>query len=167
MLKKLFRHVSAPLGALTLAAALVPAAAQAQRVEFYGFGYVYNFNATCMEYGWSGRPEFNVRFRPGGVGDNGSQTNLSFYRNFGSFAVQLAEGNFDREWRTVSGTSSGGSFYMWPEDSAVRVQTQSPRFGRIRAGTNQVRMVGRIHNYDGIQDCDASFEATMIQRPPT
>ena len=79
--------------AATLAAATVFTAipAMAQRVDFRGFGYLFDFSDSCLEYDWSGIRPVTVRYRPAGVGDNGSATQLAFFDEF--FALGYRQPN--------------------------------------------------------------------------
>lgn len=149
--------------ALALAAAAVPpAAATAQTVEFRGFGYVYGFNAACEADGWVGTPNMLVRYRPYGLGSNGG-SHLAFFERFYASAYRLDGRRFDRTWRDVEAGQVGSLVWVYDEGtSQARVTTHAP--ATLTATTPQIRLVGQIRGWGGVPGCIASFEATVIRQ---
>ena len=147
---------------LLLSAAL-PSAAQAQRVEWRGFAYLYDFTAACAANGWVGRAQSNVRFRPSGLGSNGEISRLAFFDTFYAFGLALPGRRFDGRWRAVQADAIGSGAFPWP-DVQMRIRSQSPNNNNLSETSPQVRIVGQIRNFDEVAGCTATFDATMILR---
>jgi hypothetical protein len=164
MFSRLSRRIPLTVAALLAILMLAPAAAQAQRVEWRGFAYLYDFTEACAEYGWGGRIQMNVRYRPSGLADNGTSSRLSFFDDFYAFGLVLDNGAFSRRWQSVGAAGLGSSPYVWPDNVRLRVPVHQPRVDRLSASTPQVRLAGQIRNFDELRGCDVSFDATMLLR---
>lgn len=149
--------------ALSMSTFFIAAPAGAQEiVEFRGFGYLQNFTAGCADTGWVGTPQFNVRYRPSGVGSNGPSSRLSFFDRFYAFSLRLQDGRFNRTWQQVDAGGTGSTTFQWENPASVRVTRHAP--SSIGATTPQVRLVGQIRNFDGVVGCNVTFEATLLAR---
>ncbi len=163
MISHLLAKAAKAATGLMMAVTVMTTSASAQLVEWRGIAYVTNFTSACSERGWSGNPQFNIRFRPSGLGENGTWSGLSFFNPWYAFGFYQPTGRFDRTWRAVDAGATGNTNYTW-ENVRIRILTQSPNNTALRATTPQVRMIGEIRGFETMPDCTASFEATMMLR---
>ena len=147
-------------------ATVMPTVSQAQIVEWRGRAFLYNFTDACavMGYPVGGRMRVYARLRPSGIGDNGPATRLSFFdRDYVSSFV-LENGRFTTSLRSVRAGGLDTDYYPWPGPTQVRVSSQTPGNGSLRANTQHIYMVGEILGIEAVADCSYSFYAAMLSR---
>jgi hypothetical protein len=155
--------LSVVAGACLLAMPMSVKGADAQTVEWRGIIYLSNFTTACVQDGWAGNIQGTVRYRPSGLGSNGTSTRLSLFLNFYAINFTQESGRFVSNWRNVRSTVLA-SIGRPVDNSRVRVTTHIPNNANISGNSPQVRLVGDFRNFDGIPGCDVSFEASMLRR---
>ena len=136
--------------------------AKAQPVEWRGYFDLYDFSEACEQHGWRGVANGVARFRPSNMGSNGPDTRLSVFMREYSINIVREGARFDNRWRAVLYHGLGTGLDT-SRNVQRRVTTQTPGNGALTSATPQVRLVGTLRNFSGLQNCTASIEATMLR----
>jgi len=150
---------------ITLAMVLISSsAAQAQRIEFIGALSIYAQQAgsTCNDYNPIGN-RYVIRFRPAGLGENGTDSNLNLFDLDHATGLRLDNATFDTNWRQVTETVVGGRSGTNNQNATyVRFTSQIP--SPITSSTFQLQIVGEIYNFDFQPGCWVQFLASGVRR---
>ena len=150
-----------------VAAAILMAAvssASAQFVSWRGGAVISNVTNACTAAGGPGFRDgqfFSAQYRHPNLGMNSANAQLTFYLMQSVFNY-MATGKLPTTMKKVTGRSIGGGFVQYTP--RMRVTKMTPK--TINANTPNVYIVGRIEGFSGFtgsQNCDVTFEASMVR----
>lgn len=154
-------HKSSLLGVLALLVA--PAStAKAQNVMFEGGAFLGEFNQTCQDSGWNGRPYFHVHFMPANVGGNEDRTRLTLFLREYAQSYVVEGGDFRPSFQRVQAGHTGWETSFFQHPTRVRVTEQVPR--QIGPRTQRVLMRGDIRNFNDRPGCEVSFTVHVVRK---
>ncbi len=149
------------IAVVSLSFVLGTQAAEAAQVRWHGEASITGKSGTCPDYDPTGN-FMRARFRPGLGGDNGTNSEFSFF--FDSFAQSFGLNNhlFDATFRTVDTMQIGDGF--GPVDNVVKVKfvTQAP--ATLTFATNYITVTGEISGYDFMPLCTAKFTMKLLKK---
>lgn len=145
--------------ALALGAAL-PAAAQ--NVIFEGIAFT-EFNEACEDFGWTGRPQFHVQFKPARLGGNFNRTRLTLFLRDYAQSYVVEGGPFTNRFQDVRAGGTGWETSFFQNQASLRVTRQFP--ATIRPATRRVAMQGVIRGWSDHPGCNATFHVHVVRRP--
>ena len=141
------------LVALTLA--LATSSADAANVKFRGYVCIKSASAGCAAQGWEAGDCSYMSLKPAGIGDNGPQTSLSFFYNFGAVNHSLASGSpIGTTFKDVTGAFLFSGAYQ--TTAKMRFTKQTPA---DLTTAQDVAVVGDIRDFDD-DGCNINFKAT-------
>ncbi|MEQ9260948.1 MAG: hypothetical protein RIG84_17820 [Roseovarius sp.] len=144
---------------------LLATGAQAQTVEFRGGGVLVSQSNICDQYNWGRAGEHtyaNFRFRPAGVGDNSPDERLTVFFNYYAMSLGVS-GKLNKVFKNAQSVYIGSIAYEAQTTARVKVTSRQP--ATISGTTDWVRLVGEIRNFDDLQGCTMTFEASLFKRP--
>jgi hypothetical protein len=99
-----------------------------------------------------------VRFRPSGLGTNGTNSNLTIFYQTYAMGFRVA-GRFDTTLKVVDAADIGGGFGNW--NPQVRFISQTP--ATLETFTTQVTIKGQIVGFDYTPACTVDFTMTALR----
>ena len=136
--------------------------AKAQNVIFEGGAFMGEFNQSCQDSGWNGRPYFHVHFMPANVGGNENRTRLTLFLRDYAQSYVLEGGEFGSSFQRVRAGHTGWETSFFEHPTRLRVTEQMPR--RIGPRTPRVLMRGDIRNFNDRPGCNVSFTVHVVRR---
>lgn len=142
-----------------VAAALTTAGSAQAAPRFQGALVVFAKSGTCPDYNPIGT-EMNVRFRPGGIGDNPADTGFTFMWGTGGYNLEVP-GAITSTFKT--GILFSLFDYGTIEGTAqIKFSAQNP--ATITTTTPWVYAVGSITDFDGMVGCTVTFRMSAVKR---
>lgn len=125
------------------------------RVKWRGDLTWLSLSGTCSS--WNPTLEHMIaRFRPSGLGTNGSYSNLTLFYQTYALGFRVS-GRFGTAFRTVDAQDIGSGMGYW--NPAVRFTSQVPAV--LTTATDQLVINGQIRGFDYTPTCTATFRATL------
>lgn len=160
-LRRHLRRSSA--AALTALALALPAAAQAQAVEWRGIANFTGFTAACAAQGWRGDVQMQVRYRPARIGTNGPDSYMAFFAPNFAFTLELEDRRPDARPRPIEVDAITFTDVEWTLPVRLQVTAQTPPNAALRATTPALAMTARIDGFSNIRGCSVTFDASMTR----
>jgi hypothetical protein len=141
-----------------LVASQIPAVAQSSRVLWKG-GITWTGKSAGCVNAWTFLNEHAIaRFRPSGLGTNGTNSTFSIF--YSSYAAGYrVPGRFDNTLKQGEALDVGGGMGTWP----VRVRFTSQVPAVISASTPQITINGQIVGFDYTPGCTATFRMALLR----
>ena len=150
------KYLSFLAGACVLAA--TPVSVQAAP-RFEGALIVFAKSGTCPDYNPVGT-ELTVRFRPGGIGDNPTDTGFTFMWYNGGFNIRVP-GAITSSFK-AGNLSEMFDFVDTSKIATIRFTSQKP--ASITPTSPSVFAIGEITDFDGMPGCTVRFRMSAVKR---
>ncbi len=148
---------------ITLAAALLTvsaSAAFADTVEWRGAAMLTLVGSSCSA-SYSVGDAIPVRFRPSGLGTNGTKSVIAFHQTW--YAQSFAtDGRFSTSLADVRGGHVGAGWGAFDNTARLKLSVSPSTF---TASNTNLTMTGSVSNFADITGCTAYFRAAVTQRP--
>jgi len=143
--------------------ALLTAASEAQAVQhrFIGGAVITGKSGTCPDYDPTG-DRFHVRFRPSGLGTNGSNSGLSLFQLEGAINFRVS-GRFNTTAKLATTTYIYSFGDVNPNAVTVKFTSQVPT--TLDTTTQYINAAGVITGYDYMPLCTVTFTMSVTKRP--
>ncbi len=141
------------------ATALVGFAGQAQSAPFFIGKMIFTAKSGTCDWDPVGN-RTHVRFAPANVGDNGTDSSLSMFDDWGGAGLSLLGGSFNTTLQSVRYYDVWIGAY---EQTGAKVKFSSQTPATIAATTPLVNVTGQIQGVIGGQLCTVNFRMSLVR----
>ena len=153
-------HIKTVLAAAAFATAIsgVMCAEAVAGSFFIGKAIFTASSGTCEWNPIVARPK--VRFAPAKVNDNGDDTRLSFFYDWGGLGMTLSGGSFTSTFQAVT------AYDVWAgagDAGVVKIKVSKQTPAKILATTDNVVLQGQIRGGVAGTDCTLAFQMSLVR----
>lgn len=141
-----------------LALSAVPAAAA--NVEWRGAAVLTAVTGCGTDYAVGN--SIPIRYRPSGLGTNGTGSKFAFHQTFYAQAFMVS-GRFPATLTTVNAGGTGAGWGAFAVAAKFKMTSITP--SAYTATTPSLAFVGEIQNFEDVAGCNVSFRASAALKP--
>ena len=146
--------------AVLLLASVIPC--QAAKVEWRGAAMLVTATTACGTEYMVGQA-IPIRYRPSGLGDNGTKSSIAFHQNFYGQAFPV-DGRFTTNTLTsVAAGQVGANWGAFTNQAKVNIFGISP--ASYNETTVTLSIFGLIQNFGDVSGCNVSFRSAVSLKP--